>query len=39
VPTYPGDERLDSDFFGEFLAKAPELVRTTLDQIFVGAGR
>jgi len=39
VPTYPGDERLDSDFFGEFLAKAPELVRTTLDQIFVGVGR
>ncbi|HSE64087.1 MAG TPA: glycosyltransferase family 2 protein [Thermoanaerobaculia bacterium] len=37
VPTYPGDERFDSDFFREFLARAPELVRTTLDQIFVGA--
>jgi hypothetical protein len=36
VPTYPGDERLDSDFFREFLAQAPLLVRTTLDQIFVG---
>jgi GT2 family glycosyltransferase len=37
VPTYPGDERFDSDFFREFLARAPELVRTTLDEIFVGA--
>jgi GT2 family glycosyltransferase len=37
VPTYPGDERFDSDFFREFLAHAPELVRTTLDEIFVGA--
>jgi GT2 family glycosyltransferase len=36
VPTYPGDERFDSDFFREFLARAPELVRTTLDEIFVG---
>src|SRR5687767_2599268 len=36
VPTYPGDERLDSDFFREFLAQAPRLVRTTLDEIFVG---
>lgn len=37
VPTYPGDDRFDSDFFREFLARAPELVRTTLDEIFVGA--
>jgi hypothetical protein len=37
VPTYPGDERFDSDFFREFLARAPDLVRTTLDEIFVGA--
>lgn len=36
VPTYPGDERFDSDFFREFLAEAPLLVRTTLDEIFVG---
>jgi len=36
VPTYPGDERFDSDFFREFLAQAPRLVSTTLDQIFVG---
>jgi hypothetical protein len=36
VPTYPGDERFDSDFFREFLARAPELVRTTLEEIFVG---
>ena len=37
VPTYPGDERFDTDFFREFLARAPELVRTTLEEIFVGA--
>lgn len=36
VPTYPGDERFDSDFFREFLAQAPPLVHTTLDEIFVG---
>ena len=36
VPTYPGDERFDSAFFREFLARAPELVRTTLEEIFVG---
>jgi GT2 family glycosyltransferase len=36
VPTYPGDDRFDSDFFREFLAQAPPLVRTTLDEIFVG---
>jgi hypothetical protein len=38
VPTYPGDERFDSDFFREFLASAPALVKTTLDEIFVAAG-
>jgi GT2 family glycosyltransferase len=37
VPTYPGDDRFDADFFREFLVRAPELVRTTLDEIFVGA--
>ncbi len=36
VPTYPGDERFDSDFFREFLSRAPRLVRTTLEEIFVG---
>jgi GT2 family glycosyltransferase len=39
VPTYPGDERFDSEFFREFLASAPRLVRTTLEEIFVGAGK
>jgi GT2 family glycosyltransferase len=39
VPTYPGDERFDSDFFREFLASAPRLLRTTLDEIFVGEGK
>jgi hypothetical protein len=34
VPTYPGDERLDSDFFREFLSGAPPLVRATLAEIF-----
>ena len=34
VPTYPGDERLDSDFFREFLSGAPALVRATLAEIF-----
>jgi GT2 family glycosyltransferase len=34
VPTYPGDERFDSDFFREFLSGAPELVRTSLPEIF-----
>jgi GT2 family glycosyltransferase len=33
VPTYPGDERFDSDFFREFLAVAPPLVRSSLDEI------
>ena len=34
VPTYPGDERFDSDFFREFLVGAPALVRSSLDEIF-----
>jgi GT2 family glycosyltransferase len=34
VPTYPGDERLGSDFFEPFLEAAPPLVRTTLREIF-----
>ena len=34
VPTYPGDERFDSDFFREFLSRSPALVRTTLPEIF-----
>ncbi len=34
VPTYPGDECFDSDFFREFLSRAPALVRTTLAEIF-----
>jgi GT2 family glycosyltransferase len=36
VPTYPGDERFDSDFFRELLAGAPPLVRSSLDEIFGG---
>jgi len=36
VPTYPGDERLASDFFAPFFASAPALVRTTLAEIFEG---
>ena len=39
VPTYPGDERFDSEFFREFLASAPRLLRTTLEEIFVGIGK
>jgi GT2 family glycosyltransferase len=34
VPTYPGDESFDSDFFREFLAAAPPLVRSSLAEIF-----
>ena len=34
VPTYPGDERLASDFFAPFFESAPALVRTTLAEIF-----
>ncbi|MFY9550591.1 MAG: glycosyltransferase [Thermoanaerobaculia bacterium] len=36
VPTYPGDERLASDFFAPFLEGAPVLVKTTLEEIFEG---
>jgi GT2 family glycosyltransferase len=36
VPTYPGDECFDSDFFRELLAGAPPLVRSSLDEIFGG---
>ena len=39
VSTYPGDERFDSAFFREFLASAPRLLRTTLEEIFVGVGK
>jgi GT2 family glycosyltransferase len=34
VPTYPGDGEFDREFFGEFLAGAPRLVRATLSDIF-----
>ncbi len=34
VPTYPGDERFDTDYFREFLRRAPALLRTTLQEIF-----
>jgi GT2 family glycosyltransferase len=34
VPTYPGDERFDSDFFRAFLAGAPPLTRMSLSEIF-----
>ena len=34
VPTYPGDERFDSDFFREFLPRSPALLRTSLAEIF-----
>jgi len=34
VPTYPGDERLESAFFVPFFESAPPLVRTTLAEIF-----
>jgi GT2 family glycosyltransferase len=34
VPTYPGDERLASDFFAPFFERAPALIRTTLSEIF-----
>jgi hypothetical protein len=37
VPTYPGDERLASEFFAPFLEAAPSLVKTTLEQIFEGS--
>jgi GT2 family glycosyltransferase len=34
VPTYPGDDRFDGSYFRELLSQAPELVRTSLSQIF-----
>ena len=34
VPTYPGDERFDSDYFRDLLLGAPPLVRTSLAEIF-----
>jgi len=34
VPTYPGDEGFDADFFREFLAVAPPLTRSSLAEIF-----
>ena len=34
VPTYPGDDRLTSEFFAPFFAHAPALIRTTLAEIF-----
>ena len=34
VPTYPGDERFDSDFFRAFLAGAPPLRGASLAEIF-----
>ncbi len=37
VPTYPGDERLDTPFFAPFFESAPPLVRTTLSRIFESA--
>jgi hypothetical protein len=36
VPTYPGDEWLESDFFAPFWEGAPTLVKTTLRDIFEG---
>ena len=37
VPTYPGDEWFDSEFFRELLDSAPRLVPATLAEIFEGA--
>lgn len=34
VPTYPGDEQFESEFFRQLLSRAPRLVRTTLSDIF-----
>jgi hypothetical protein len=39
VPTYPGDERFQSEFFRELLPRAPQLVRTTLNEIFAAGTR
>lgn len=37
VPTYPGDESFDTDFFRELLPTTPRLLPTTLAEIFQGA--
>ncbi|MEO8430517.1 MAG: glycosyltransferase [Acidobacteriota bacterium] len=34
VPTYPGDERFDGPYFQELLGRSPELVRSSLTEIF-----
>jgi GT2 family glycosyltransferase len=34
VPTYPGDDRLENDFFSPFWESAPPLVKSTLRDIF-----
>jgi hypothetical protein len=34
VPTYPGDAQFDTEFFGQLLARAPRLLRTSLSEIF-----
>lgn len=39
VPTYPGDDRFQSEFFRELLPRAPQLVRMTLDDIFAAGAR
>ncbi len=39
VPTYPGDAAFDSAFFAEFLAGAPPLLRSTLEDIFEAGAR
>jgi GT2 family glycosyltransferase len=39
VPTYPGDAAFGTAFFAEFLAGAPPLVRSTLDDIFEAGSR
>ncbi|HEY4230996.1 MAG TPA: glycosyltransferase [Thermoanaerobaculia bacterium] len=36
VPTYPGDERLEGEFFAPFWEGAPPLLRSTLRDIFEG---
>ena len=37
VPTYPGDEQFESEYFRELLSAAPPLVRTALSEIFEAA--
>ncbi|MEP6993342.1 MAG: glycosyltransferase [Acidobacteriota bacterium] len=37
VPTYPGDERWEGEFFAPFWESAPPLIKTTLRDIFEGA--